>query len=202
MKNFIKASLIGGLLVILPIAILGYFFKWLFGMVTDFIQPVTNVAGRIFPGSEFLADILALTVIILACFVVGVIVRTKAGNILHATFDNTLQKLAPGYRMVKEVVQQIFGASESSPFSSGQVARVKIYGVDCPTEVTALVTDRQANGGYTVFVPTGPNPTSGNIYHVHESQVVLYPQIKLDSAMRTIISCGAGSKGLFDTPSP
>ncbi|MFT5085322.1 MAG: putative membrane protein [Lentisphaeria bacterium] len=200
MKNFIKASLFGGLLVILPIAILGFFFKWLFKTVTDLIQPLTNVAVKIFSGSEFLADILAIAVILLTCFVVGVVVRTKAGNILHAMFDTTLQRLAPGYRMVKEVVQQIFGASENSPFSNGQVARVKIFGLQCSTEVTAFVTDRHGDGFYTVFVPTGPNPTSGNIYHVHESQVVVYPQVKLDSAMRTIIACGAGSAGLFDTP--
>ena len=102
--------------------------------------------------------------------------------------------------MVKEVVVQIFGKSGDSPFANGKVARVKIFGVDCPTEVTALVTDKHPDGTYTIFMPTGPNPTSGNIYHVHESQVILCPEIKLDSAMRTIIACGAGSSDLFNPP--
>jgi uncharacterized membrane protein len=131
------------------------------------------------------------------CFAVGIIVRTKLGNILHNLFDNVLQQLAPGYRMVKEVVVQVFGKSEDSPFANGMVARVKIFGADCPTEVTALITDHHVDGTYTIFMPTGPNPTSGNIYHVRESQVVLYPEVKLDSAMRTVIACGAGSGDLF-----
>ncbi len=146
MKNFIKTSLFGGLVVILPIAILGFFFKWLFKTVTDLIQPLTNFASEIYPVSEFVADVIVILIITLACFVVGVIVRTKLGNFLHAQFDYALQQMAPGYRMVKEVVVQIFGKSEDSPFASGMVARVKLFGKDCPTEVTALVTDRHKDG--------------------------------------------------------
>jgi len=200
MKQFIKTSLFGGLVVILPVAILGFFFKWLFKTVTDLIQPLTDYFSTIYPIPEFVADIIVILVILLTCFVVGIIVRTKVGNVLHKLFDDTLQQLAPGYRMVKEVVVQIFGKSEESPFSNGKVARVRLFGEDCPTEVTALVTDHHADGTYTIFMPTGPNPTSGNIYHVKESQVTLCPDIKLDSAMRTVIACGAGSGELFNPP--
>lgn len=196
MKKFIKTSLIGGLVVILPIAILGFFFKWLFSTVTNLIQPLTNYASSLYPLPEIVADMLVIVIILLSCFFVGAIVSTKLGNFLHQTFDHVLQKLAPGYRMIKEVVVQIMGSSENSPFSNGMVARVKIFGVDCPTEVTALVVDR-SDDTYSVFMPTGPNPTSGNIYHVKEDQVTLYPDIKLDSAMRTVIACGAGSGELF-----
>jgi len=198
MKKFIKTALFGGLVVMLPIAILGFFFKWLFKLVTDLIQPLTNYLSTLYPLPEVVADVIVISIILTTCFVVGIIVQTKLGNLLHKTFDSLLQHLAPGYRMVKEVVVQIFGKSEDSPFANGMVARVKLFGVDCPTEVTALITDRHTDGGYTIFMPTGPNPTSGNIYHVHESQVTLCPGIKLDSAMRTVIACGAGSAGLFE----
>jgi len=197
MSKFIKTSLFGGLVVILPIAILAFFFKWLFKSVTDLIQPLTDYASRFYPFPEIVADIVVITIIFVSCFFVGVIVRTKVGNFLHKMFDEILQKLAPGYRMVKEVVVQIFGSSENSPFSNGMVARVKLFGVDVPTEVTALVVDHYNEDTYTVFMPTGPNPTSGNIYHVNKEQVTLYPDIKLDNAMRTVIACGAGSGDLF-----
>ena len=196
MRNFFKTSLLGGLVVILPVAILGFFFRWLFKAVTDLIQPLTDYASRMYSVPEIVADILVLVIILFSCFFVGVLVSTKLGNFLHRTFDDVLQQLAPGYRMVKEVVVQLFGSSGNSPFSNGLVARVKIFGVDCPTEVTALVVDRTEDS-YSVFMPTGPNPTSGNIYHVKKEQVTLYPDIKLDSAMRTVIACGAGSAELF-----
>ncbi|MBC8212382.1 MAG: DUF502 domain-containing protein [Gammaproteobacteria bacterium] len=197
MKNFIKTSLLGGLVVMLPITILGFFFKWLFRLVTDLIQPLTDYASRLYPFPEIVADILVILIILLSCFFIGVVVSTKLGNFLHQTFDDWLQKLAPGYRMVKEVVVQLLGSSENSPFRNGMVARVKIFGMDSPTEVTALVVDRSDPDIFTVFVPTGPNPTSGNIFHVNKEQVVLYPNVKLDSTMRTVIACGAGSGELF-----
>jgi uncharacterized membrane protein len=49
----------------------------------------------------------------------------------------------------------------------------------------------------TVFVPTGPNPTSGLIYHVPKDRVTK-TDAAVDLAMKTIISCGAGSAGVFE----
>jgi uncharacterized membrane protein len=47
-------------------------------------------------------------------------------------------------------------------------------------------------------VPTGPNPTSGQIFHLPGEHVVLV-DVGIDDAMRSIISCGAGS-GEIMTP--
>ena len=63
--------------------------------------------------------------------------------------------------------------------------------------VTVFVTDTHADGSYTVFMPTGPNPTSGNIYHLQAENV--YPvDVPVEDAMRSIISCGAGSSALVN----
>lgn len=197
LKKFFKTTLFGGIVVILPVVIISFFIRWLFKIITDLIQPLTNYALATYNVPEVVADSLVIALIILACFIVGVVVQTTIGNYLHRLFDDILVRLAPGYRMVKEVVVQIFGQSEDSPFLNGQVARVRLFGEQCPTEVTALITDHHADGTYTIFMPTGPNPTSGNIYHVQPSQVTLCPDVPLDSAMRTVIACGAGSGNLF-----
>ncbi|MET0065309.1 MAG: DUF502 domain-containing protein [Candidatus Thiodiazotropha sp.] len=196
-KAMFKTSLIGGLVVILPVAILVLVFRWIFKLVTDAIQPLTDEAMAVYGVPEIVADLIVVAIIVLACFLVGLAVKTSVGLYLHRIFDTWLQQLAPGYRMIKEVIVQIFGDKENSPFSNGKVARVKIFGLDSPTEVTALVTDQGENGIVTIFMPTGPNPTSGNIYHVHESQVTLCPEVKIDSAMRTVIACGAGTAKVF-----
>lgn len=58
------------------------------------------------------------------------------------------------------------------------------------------VTDTHEDGGCTVFVPTGPNPTSGNIYHLRPENV--FPvDTSVEDTMRSIISCGAGSSMLI-----
>ena len=68
------------------------------------------------------------------------------------------------YKLIKEIVLQFFGDSSSSPFSSGEVAIVQLFGATCPTTVTAIVTSKHDDGTITIFMPTGPNPTSGNIF--------------------------------------
>jgi len=61
--------------------------------------------------------------------------------------------------------------------------------------MTGFITDDQGEV-ITVFVPTGPNPTSGNIYHMPQDRV-FKTSATIDNGMKSIISCGAGSKEVF-----
>ncbi len=193
-KNFFKTTLLGGVIVILPAIILAFAFKWLFGFVSRGIQPLTNLVVNhlALPEryEELIATLIVLSVIVLTCFFVGLFVRTRIGRWIYSAFENSLLSKAPGYKMVKETVNQFLGKKES-PFSS--VALVRIFEND--TMVTAFITDKHDDGTITVFVPTGPNPTSGFIYHLDQKYV--HPvDVSVEDAMRSVISCGAGSDAL------
>ena len=140
---------------------------------------------------EILADILVIAVILTLCFVIGVFVRTRLGKWIFQTLENKILKIAPGYSLIKETVMQFLGGKRS-PFSS--VALVQIFANE--TLASAFVTDTHEDGSYTVFVPTGPNPTSGNIYHL-AARFVHPVDVPVEDAMRSIISCGAGSTKLI-----
>lgn len=195
MRIFFKTTLLGGITVILPAIILIFAFKWLFGVVQSGIKPLTDlVEDRLtLPESyeEAIAILIVLAVIVLACFVLGLFVRTRIGRWIYNAFENSLLSKAPGYKMIKETVNQFLGKKES-PFSS--VALAQIFEND--TRVTAFITDKHDDGTITVFVPTGPNPTSGFIYHL-DQQYVHPVNVSVEDAMRSVISCGAGSKALI-----
>ncbi|HIE65069.1 MAG TPA: DUF502 domain-containing protein [Nitrospiria bacterium] len=191
-KAFFKTSLIGGLVVILPVAILLFVFKSIFGFVTDIIHPLTNLVMAQSEVQRILADIVVLAVILAGCFFVGLFVQTSLGTWLYDILEERLLKKAPGYTLVKETVIQFIGKNKS-PFSS--VALVQIFGNE--TLVSAFITDTHTDGSYTVFVPTGPNPTSGNIYHL-KGEYVHPVDVPVEDAMRSIISCGAGSSRLIN----
>ena len=197
LKMFLRKSLFGGIVVLLPLVILSLILKWAFFFVTDMIQPLTNYVTSNYGFPELGADVIVVMVIFLTCFSVGTLVSTGLGKWLHHHFDQYLFKLAPGYKIIKEIVSQFFGDSESSPFSSGEVARVQLFGEQCPTTVTAIVTSKHEDGTITIFMPTGPNPTSGNIYHVPESLVEFCPDISVENMMKSIIACGSGGGKLF-----
>ena len=200
-KDFAKKTLLGGLVILLPVALLVMGFRWLFKLVTDLIQPLTNLVTKVIGMPEIFADALVLVGMAVLCFTVGWFVTTAGGAWFHAKFDGVLVRNAPMYQMLRDIVSQFFGDASKSPFANGEVCLVRLFGKDSPTEVTAIVTSRHEDGSYTVFMPTGPNPTSGNIYHVPAELVTLYPSVSVSDAMRTIIGCGAGTGDLFGNTS-
>ncbi len=191
-KAFFKTSLLGGTVVILPVVILIFVFNWVFDFVTNRIQPLTNMVIKQYEIPEISADIFVILIILMVCFAVGVFVTTKLGGFIYRSIENRILKAAPGYSMIKETIVHILGETES-PFST--VALARIFGND--TLVSSFITDRHADGSYTVFVPTGPNPTSGNIFHL-KGEYVHPVNVPVEEVMRSIISCGAGSKRLID----
>ena len=186
-KEFVKSTVLGGLLVILPLAIFFFALTWIFGLVLSAISPLTNIVMQKSPLQGIVADILVVALLIAVCFSVGAIVRTKLGKWLYLFIESNVFLRVPGYSLIKETVFQFLG-NKKSPFSS--VALVQIFGNE--TLVSAFITDEHKDGTRTVFVPTGPNPTSGNIYHLPKDLV--HPvDVSVEDAMRSIISCGAGS---------
>ena len=192
-KSFLKTSILGGVVVILPMFIFIMVFKWLFGWVTDIIHPVTDLIVIKANMSKIIADALVIAVILVSCFIIGIIVKTKIGQYIHEHLESRILKIAPGYSTIKEIVMQFIG--KKFPFSS--VALVRIFEND--TLLTAFITDTHADGSYTVFIPTAPNPTSGFIYHI-KNEYIQHVNISVEEAMRSIITCGAGSKKILESP--
>lgn len=189
-KQFFISAVVGGLLVILPVALLLFTMNWVFEMIRGMISPLTDALLTQASLPAYVADLVVIVALVLLCFLVGMIVRTRLGKWLYSVLDSKLLMKAPGYSIIKETVAQFIG-NKKSPFSSA--ALVQIFGNE--TMVSAFVTDEHEDGSFTVFVPTGPNPTSGNIYHL-PGRFVHPIDTPVDELMRSIISCGAGSSVL------
>lgn len=192
-RDYINTTLIGGFLVILPVAILLIVFNWLFNIITGIIAPITSVltfGGRV---DTFLASILALAIIIVACFGLGFMVQTTMGNYLYGQFDKRVLSRIPFYKPIRDTVNQ-FSNREKTPFT--KVVMVNVFGSD--TLMTGFITDEHDNDMVTIFVPTGPNPTNGFIFHMQRHQVTEV-DISVEEAMKAIISVGAGSKNIVDS---
>jgi len=190
-KSFLKTTFFGGFLVVLPIIILIFVLKWLYDYLTDKISPVTTLIIQTSKLSEFISSLIAVVVILLIFFVVGLIVKTRFGKYIIEFFEKKFLKRVPLYRIIRETIIQLFGG-EKLLFRS--VALVKPFGNN--TMITAFVTDECPNGYITVFVPSAPAPTGGYIYHLL-SEFVIKIDYPVEQAMKTILSLGAGSKDLL-----
>ncbi len=191
-RNFIKTTLFGGLLVILPMVLTFFLIRWIFNIVSGMIEPLTMLIMKQPHMRKIIADIVSVVLIIVVCFVIGLIVKTKIGRYLFAEIDNHILKIAPGYSLFKETLKQLVG-QETKPFSS--VVLAKIFGND--TLMTGFVTDEHPDGRYTVYFPSALNPTTGLLCHLKKEDVRKI-DVSVETAMRSIISCGVGSSKLFE----
>ncbi len=192
LKIFIRTTLFGGFLIVLPIVILLMVLNWMFDAMTGYIRPITNLLIETTRTNEFVASFFAFVLIILIFFLVGLLVKTEMGKLSFELFEKKFLSKIFGYRIIKETVLQIFG-EEKNLFKA--VALVKLFGNE--TLMTAFVTDEHPDGSYTVFIPSGPAPTAGFVYHVKREQITIV-DIPVDQALRTILSLGGGSKKIIE----
>ncbi|MDI6402251.1 DUF502 domain-containing protein [Balneolaceae bacterium ANBcel3] len=190
-KNFIRTSVFGGVVVLLPAVVLFLVFRWLYRSLTNMFGPVSALIVEKTSLQPMLTDMLVLFMLLLVCFMIGMFVKTQMGNLIVRGFENATLRHAPGYTIIKETVMLFFGRNKT-PFSS--VALVKPFSSD--TMMTAFITDEHPDGSFTVFIPTAPNPTSGNIYHMPTERVFII-DVPVEEALRTILSCGIGSTNMI-----
>ena len=193
MKRNLSVILLGGLAVVLPGLLLLMVLQWLVLLTADLLSPLTELVSRRAGFDRWLA-LAAVTVLLLAaCFGIGLVVRTRVGRWLHEVVEKGLARVVPGYRTTRDLVRELLGGHEGARLLGGEPALARIHGLESPVQVTAIVTSRHADGGYTVYVPTAPFPTSGFVYHLPPDCVELLPGVTVEAALRTVIACGAGS---------
>jgi len=190
-KNFFRTTFIGGLVALLPITLIIIFFRWIINLIEKYLGPVvdliTETDSRLYTIGLYL---LAIIAIILVFFSIGLIIQTGWGKFLNHQLEKKYLMKIPGYKIARETVSQFFGKNKSF---FKEVVIVDLF--NSGTLMTGFITDDQGEI-ITVFVPTGPNPTSGNIYHVPRDKV-LRTGAPVDAGMKSIISCGAGSSEVF-----
>jgi len=191
-RNFLRTTLFGGVVALAPLTLIILLFRWVISVIGRNLTPLVDTILQDAdpnPYFKFALYVITFTAILIFFFLIGLVVRSRLYRFMSKAEDRYLQKI-PGYKLAKETVQQFFGKNRSF---FREVVLVDIF--NSGALMTGFITDDQGEI-LTVFVPTGPNPTSGNIYHLHKDRVKK-TGATVDSGMKSIISCGAGSAGLF-----
>ncbi len=191
-RNFLRTTLIGGVVALAPLTLIILLFRWVINVIGRTLTPLVDTILQDpdpNPYFKFALYVISFIAIVLFFFIIGLIIRTRYFRFLNRAEDRYLLKI-PGYKLAKETVQQFFGKNRSF---FKEVVLVDIFSTGAL--MTGFITDDQGDI-ISVFVPTGPNPTSGLIYHLPKERVTK-TEAAVDLAMKTIISCGAGSTEVF-----
>jgi uncharacterized membrane protein len=182
--QFLKTTLIGGLMIVLPI--------WV--AVLLLLKAITGALGMLRPIAKLLPqtvvheDLVALGLLVLVCFVVGLLIRTRPGQHLREWLARHVFERIPGFSVVRSMARQLAGDVTEQSF---QPALAEIEDALVP----AFIVEKHADGKLTVFVSSSPTPMAGAIYILPPERV--HPvDVPLHKAMVCISKWGTGAAAM------
>ncbi|MFT5657762.1 MAG: putative membrane protein [Gammaproteobacteria bacterium] len=190
-KNFILITVLGGLVVILPVVILLKLIIWLITWFSNFIQPLTDLVLSSTLTNIYIAEIVSMSSILLVCFITGLLVKTAWGKWIHNLTERWFLQRIPGYKTLKELFAQLKPAQERA-FSKPVLISLdgnKNY-------FMGFITDEYGEDGYAVFIPTSPSPVNGFVVQTSSAHLKFLEMDK-EALMKTVISCGVDSASMM-----
>ena len=181
LAEFSKTTLIGGVLVILPLYIAVLLLAKTVNGLLALLKPVADQV----PASVELRQVVAIILLICACFAIGLIVRTGPGLRAKNAFERTILEKLPAYTFLRGLVSRLAGKGEEQPL---QPALVELEDALVP----ALIVEELDDGSYTVLVPSAPTPMAGSVYILPHDRV--HPvDIPLAKAIGVFSKWGTGA---------
>ena len=188
--GFIKTTLIGGLLVLLPLMLVFLLIKELAELTIALATPIADLFPKgTFDQAQF-PILIAVLLILLISFAFGLAVRMIYLRRLGRWVERTFLDRLPIYSAVKRLSQGLLGARETSVFQSA-VMTLR----DGEREVVYVVEDHE-DGEVTVLVPWAPASFAGSVKIVQRSSIEML-DASLGDASRVLSHWGVGAGKLL-----
>jgi uncharacterized membrane protein len=148
-SEYVVSALVGGLLVVVPIYLAALLLLKAAQSVVGLVRPVAMLLPEWFPAE----DVLALLVVLMVCFSIGVAVRSRPGRRIWERIEKSLFERLPGYALIRSFTQQLAGRSQENVWKPA-LAEIE------EALVPAFIIEEFDDGRFTVFVPWVPTPLS------------------------------------------
>ena len=164
MKNFLKTTLLGGVIFLIPLVVVLALLGKAFNIMKAAAAPVERLLPMDSIAGVGLINILAIVVMLLLCLVAGMVARSAPARAFYGRLDSILLELVPGYAWTKMVAAGVSGESHLEDFLPVLVA------LDDMSQL-AFEMERTEDGRVVVFFPGAPDPSSGSVAYVDPARV-------------------------------
>jgi uncharacterized membrane protein len=188
--DFVKTTLAGGVLFLLPLVLVAFVVGQAFKMARAVLGPVVHLLPAQAIGGVAVASLVAVLGIVLVCFAAGLFVRTRLARAMSGPLERVVLRRMPWYTFFKTVTGSLAGLETGSEI---KVALARIE----DAWVLSFVLERHASGLFTVFVPSAPTPAAGSVYYLTADR--LRPlDVPVTAALKCIVQLGVGSRELLE----
>ncbi len=184
MVQFLKTTMIGGILFLVPfiilIAIIGKALSIMGKLAAPLAEklPVDSVAG------VAVIDFLAIIIMVLICFLAGLAARTaRARRFVHSLESKVLSKI-PAYEFLKSKVHAVIQTDDAEGLKPVLARYDDAWQIGFEVE-------RVEGGLVTVFLPGSPDPWSGSVCFMTADRVTPLDQ-NMQSAVIALKGLGKG----------
>jgi len=186
-REFFVNTLVGGLLVVVPIYLAVLLLLKAMKSVAGLVRPFAQLLPPSIPGDQ----ILSLLLVLIMCFLIGLAVRTRTGRTLRERIEKSLFERIPGYALFRSFTQRLAGENGGNGETVWQPALAEIEDALVP----AFIIEELEDGSFTVFVPSIPTPLAGAVYVLSRERVHLV-DVPFTQAIQTVSRWGSGAKDL------
>jgi uncharacterized membrane protein len=184
LADLTKTTLIGGLLIVLPIYLSILLLAKTLSGVLALLSPVT---AAIPAGARF-REVVAILIVLAVCLVAGLVVRTRAGLRAKKAFERSVLEKVPGYTLVRGLAERVSGETNEGAF---RPALVEIEDALAP----GFIIEELEGDRYTVLVPSVPTPAAGALFIMPRARV--HPlDVPFTQAVSVISKWGVGAGAL------
>ena len=182
--EFVKNTLVGGLLIVVPIYLAVLLLLKAMQSVLGLVRPLAKLLPPWLPAD----NLLSLLLVLIICFLIGLAVRAPMGRALRERLEQSLFERIPGYALFRSLTQRLAGESRENVW---QPALAEIEDALVP----AFIIEEFEDGRFTVFVPSIPTPLAGAVYVLSRDRV--HPlDVPFTQAIQTVSRWGSGAKEL------
>ena len=183
-REFITSTLVGGLLIVVPVYLAVLLLLKGMKSVATLVRPFAALLPDWIPAERFFSLLLVLAL----CFLVGVAVRTRTGRAVRERMEVAFFGRLPGYGLLRSLTQRLAGDSDESAWTPALVELEDAL-------VPAFIIETLDDGRFTVFVPSVPTPLAGAVYILRPERVHIL-DVPFTQAIRSISRWGSGSRDL------
>jgi len=185
LKNFLKTTIVGGLLFLVPVILLLVILSHAMRLVGKIAAPIAAA----FPTHEIagvaVASVVAAIVLLVLAFLAGLVARTDTGRRVMRWFEESLLGGLPQYRMMKTMAEGLAQVEDSSGIKPALVS------IEGGWQI-GYVLEEVGAGWTAVFLPQAPTPMSGNVMYMPSDRVRLL-DMPIGEAMLLVKRLGVGS---------
>lgn len=163
--RFLRTTAIGGLLFLLPLAVIGGILGYVYSLVIVIYEPLKEMIPVSTASGIAILFLMALGILICLCFLAGIAARRTFARRFTKTVERQLTMMFPKYAIYKDILAGNIGGDSATP-------SLKPIRIELQDRIQiGYESGRTEDGLVIVFLPGAPDPWNGSVAMVKPEQV-------------------------------